>query len=178
MPLWQSSNLIIILCHQSFLLHCLSLNCWKLLPFLESILFFSYDFKNIEYLITLVKCLVRRASNYFYCFNGITVNLNEQRNRGNMSDGHNLIYARCYSSLSTNHDHVGMPHQALIQTFYASNSWALPLFVKIMQSFILMQNTQKRDRIACGEIFGFLLKKHTHFCQYWKLPKLSRIESV
>ena len=54
MPLWQSNNLGIILCHQSFLLHCLSLTCWKLLPFLESILFFSYDFKNTEHLITLV----------------------------------------------------------------------------------------------------------------------------
>ena len=54
MPLWQSNNLVIILCHQSFLLHCLSLTCWKLLPFLESIWFFSYDFKNIEHLITLV----------------------------------------------------------------------------------------------------------------------------
>ena len=53
-PLWQSNNLVIILCHQSFLLHCLSLTCWKLLPFLESIWFFSYDFKNIEHLITLV----------------------------------------------------------------------------------------------------------------------------
>ena len=52
--LWQSNNLVIILCHQSFLLHCLSLTCWKLLPFLESIWFFSYDFKNIEHLITLV----------------------------------------------------------------------------------------------------------------------------
>ena len=54
MPLWQSSNLVIILCHQSFLLHCLSLTCWKLLPFLESILFFSYDFKSIKHLITSV----------------------------------------------------------------------------------------------------------------------------
>ena len=54
MPLWQSDNLIIILCHQSFLLYCLALTCWKLLPFLESILFFSYDFKNIEHLTTLV----------------------------------------------------------------------------------------------------------------------------
>ena len=53
-PVWQSNNLGIILCHQSFLLHCLSLTCWKLLPFLESIWFFSYDFKNIEHLITLV----------------------------------------------------------------------------------------------------------------------------
>ena len=54
MPLWQSNNLVIILCHQNFLLYCLSLTCWKLLPFLESILFFSYDFKNTEHLITLV----------------------------------------------------------------------------------------------------------------------------
>ena len=54
MPLWQSNNLVIILCHQSFLLHCLSLTCWNLLPFLKIIGFFSYDFKNIEHLITLV----------------------------------------------------------------------------------------------------------------------------
>ena len=37
MSLWQSNNLGIILCYQSFLLHCLSLTCWSLLPFLESI---------------------------------------------------------------------------------------------------------------------------------------------
>ena len=54
MPLWQSTNLVLILCPQSFLLHCLFLKSWKLLPFLESILFFSYDFKNIEHLITFV----------------------------------------------------------------------------------------------------------------------------
>ena len=54
MSLWQSNNLDIILRYQSFLLHCLSLTCWSLLPFLESIWFFSYDFKNKEHLITLV----------------------------------------------------------------------------------------------------------------------------
>ena len=54
MPLWQSNNLDVILCYQSFLLHCHSLTCWNLLPFLESIWLFSYDFKNIEYLITSV----------------------------------------------------------------------------------------------------------------------------
>ena len=53
MSLWQSNNLGMILCHQSFLLHCLSLICWKLLPFLESIWLLSYDFKNTEHLITL-----------------------------------------------------------------------------------------------------------------------------
>ena len=52
MPLWQSNNLWIILCHQSFLLHCLSLTCWKLISFLESI--FSYSFGNIKHFITLV----------------------------------------------------------------------------------------------------------------------------
>ena len=34
-----------------------------------------------------------RASNYFYCFNGITVNLTEERDRGNMSHGLNLVDA-------------------------------------------------------------------------------------
>ena len=54
MPLWQSNNLAIILCHQSFLLHCLSLTCWKLISFLESIYFFSYGFGNMVHFITLV----------------------------------------------------------------------------------------------------------------------------
>ena len=53
MPFWQSINLGIILGYQSFLLHCLSLTCWKLLPFLESIWFYSCNFKNraFDYLI-------------------------------------------------------------------------------------------------------------------------------
>ena len=54
MSLWQSNNLGMILCHQSFLLHRLSLTCWKLLLFLEGIWLFSYDFKSTEHLITLV----------------------------------------------------------------------------------------------------------------------------
>ena len=36
-------------------------------------------------------------------------------------------------------------YQALIQTFYASSSHTLSPFMKIMQSSIFMQNTQKRD---------------------------------
>ena len=39
----------------------------------------------------------------------------------------------------------------------------LPPFVKIMQNFILMQNTQKRDSIGCDEIFGTLLFKKKPF---------------
>ena len=114
MPLWQSNNLIIILCHQSFLLHCLALTCRKLLPFLESILLFSYDFKNIEHLITLVNSnAASKEPLIIFCyFNGITVNLTEERDHGNISNGLNLVYARCYSNLSTNH--AGMLHQALI----------------------------------------------------------------
>ena len=42
--LWQPKDLNTIICHQSFLVHCLLLNCWKLLAFLESMLFFFYDF--------------------------------------------------------------------------------------------------------------------------------------
>ena len=73
MPLWRSNNLGMILCHQSSLLHCLSLTCWKLLPFLENTWLFSYDFKNTEHLITLgnlnaasrellfFKCCIKRA---------------------------------------------------------------------------------------------------------------------
>ena len=49
-----SNNLGIILCYQSFLLHCLSLTSRKLIPFLESIWFFSYDFKKLEHLFIFV----------------------------------------------------------------------------------------------------------------------------
>ena len=54
-----------------------------------------------------------------------------------------------------------MMEQVLIQNFYASGSRRLSPFVKIMQSFILLQNTEKRDWIGGGEIFGAL------FSQKW-----------
>ena len=72
MPLWQSNNLGIILCHKSFLLHFRSLTRWKLLPSLENIWLFSYDRNKILY-FTQFKWLVTRVYNYFYCFIGITV---------------------------------------------------------------------------------------------------------
>ena len=62
MPLWQSSNLDMILCHQSFPLHCLFLTCWKLLPFLENIWFFSY--KNTEPLIIFIALMVSPSINW------------------------------------------------------------------------------------------------------------------
>ena len=99
MPLWQFNNLGIILCHQSFLLHCLSLTCWKHIFFLESIYFFSYGFENLEHL-SQFKCCAKRVSNCFYCFNGITVNQLKSMTLA-MSNRLNLIYARCYSSLRT-----------------------------------------------------------------------------
>ena len=37
MPFFLSNYLSTILCRQSFLLHCFSLTCWKLLPFFGSI---------------------------------------------------------------------------------------------------------------------------------------------
>ena len=75
MPLWQANNLGMILCHQSFLLNCLSLTCWKLLPFLESIWFYRMILKTQSiYYFSQFKYCVKRASNYFYCFDGITVN--------------------------------------------------------------------------------------------------------
>ena len=40
-----------------------------------------------------------------------------------------------------------------MQTFYASRNQMLPPLVKIMQSFILMQHTKKRDWIGGHEIF-------------------------
>ena len=68
MPFWQSNNLGIILCYQGFLLHCNSLNCWKLISFLESIWFFLMIFKTrvFDYFSQFI-CCVKRASNYFCC---------------------------------------------------------------------------------------------------------------
>ena len=111
-------------------------------PFLfgEYFIFFPMILKT-EYLITLVNsnAASREPLIIFCCFNGISVNLTEEHDHGNMSNGLNLVYACCYSSLSTNH--IEMSHQAQIYTFYASNSWVLLPFWKIMQNFILMQNT-------------------------------------
>ena len=76
MPLWQSNKLGILLCRQSFLLHFLSLTCWKLISFLVSIWFFFLWFwkhRAFDY-FSQFKCCVKKASIYFYYFNGITVN--------------------------------------------------------------------------------------------------------
>ena len=57
--------------------------------------------------------------------------------------------------------------------FYASNSRMLLSFVKIMQSFILMQNIWKRDWKKGGENFGsiFFQKK----CQFWPILPAAQI---
>ena len=55
----------------------------------------------------------------------------------------------------------------LIQTFHVPGNWKLPPFMKIMQSFILMQTTQKRNSIEGGEIFAAILFK--------KVPLLANI---
>ena len=47
----------------------------------------------------------------FCCLNSISVNVTEERDRGNMSNGLNLVYARCYSSLNTKY--VEMPSSGL-----------------------------------------------------------------
>ena len=78
----------------------------------EYFIFFSYDFKNRTFdYFSQLKCFVKRASDYFCCFNGITVNLTEEHDRDNMSNGLSLVFACCYSSLSSNY--LRMPHQAL-----------------------------------------------------------------
>ena len=58
---------------------------------------------------------------------------------------------------------------------FASGSQVLPAFGKIMQSFILIQNTLKSDWIGDGEIFSALfLKKVPFFGKYQMLPQFSR----
>ena len=81
-------------------------------PFWRVFYFFPMIFKTAFDYFPQFKCCVKRASNYFCCINGISVNITEERDRGNLSNGLNLVYAHCYSSFSTNH--VRMPHQVLI----------------------------------------------------------------
>ena len=64
-----------------------------------------------EHLITLVNSN-SSLREPLLIFVALTVNLSEERDGGNISNGLNLVYVRCYSGLTTNH--VGMPHQALI----------------------------------------------------------------
>ena len=49
MCLWQSNDLSTMLCHQSFLVQCLFSTYWEVLPFVESIWYFTI----IKYLISL-----------------------------------------------------------------------------------------------------------------------------
>ena len=140
MPLWQSNNLGIILCHQSFLLHCLSLTCWKLLPFLESIWFFSYDFKNIEHLITLVNSNAA-SREPLIIFIALMVSPSTNWRAWTMAicqmDSISFMQAATPVLAPTMLDAPSCPNLDL----FASNNRALRPFVKIIQSFILMQNT-------------------------------------
>ena len=49
--------------------------------------------------------------------------------------------------------------QALIKTFFVFNNQMLNPFAKIMQSFIMIQNTKKRDWIGGGKILVALFFK-------------------
>ena len=77
---WETTQLSKMLCDDAHLTvqqfeHNISLICWKLVPFLESIWFFSYDFKDRAFhYVSQFKSCVKRTSNSFYCFNGITFN--------------------------------------------------------------------------------------------------------
>ena len=66
MSLWQSNDLIIMLCYQSFLVQCLLSTYWKLFPFLESIWFFSVilNHRVFDKFIQFKSC-VKSASHYF-----------------------------------------------------------------------------------------------------------------
>ena len=126
--------------------------------------------------------MLRQESLYFCCFNGISVNLTEERDRGNMSNGLSLVYARWYSNLSTNH--VGMPHQALIYTFYVSNTLVLSPFREYYAKLYFDAKHLEKglNRVWWDFWFPFFQKKTKqkektkHFGQYWKLPKFSRLD--
>ena len=65
MPIWYSKNLGKILCHQSFLLHCLSLTYWKLLPVLiwfEYLIFFPMILKTWSIWLLYSSQMLRQES--------------------------------------------------------------------------------------------------------------------
>ena len=142
-PLWQSNNLGIILCHQSFLLHCLYLTCQKLLPFLKSIWFFSYDFKNIKHLITLVNSFaVSRETLIIFIALMVSPSTNWRA-----WPWQYVKWTRsrlCTLLLQSWHQPCWAPHQGLIKIFYASNRQALHPFLKIMQSLFWCKTLTER----------------------------------
>ena len=87
-------------------------------------LIFSHDIKEIQHLITLVNsnAASRELAIIFIAYHR---QLTEEPDRSNMSNGLNLVYARCYSSLSTKH--VGCPSDPNLDLFWVQQSSAAPI---------------------------------------------------
>ena len=176
MPLWQSNNLGIILCHQSFLLHCLSLTCWKLLPFLESILFFSYDFKNTEHLITLVNSNAA-SREPLIIFIALMVSPSTNWRAWTMAicqmDSISFMQAATPVLAPTMLDAPSGPNLDLL---CVQQSGAAPFCENYAKLYFDTKHSEKGLNRGWWN-FGFpFFKKNAHFGQYWKLPKFSRLD--
>ena len=62
--------------------------------------------------------------------------------------------------------------QALIWTFFEFDNWTLPPFAKIMQGFVLMQNTYKRAWIGLMKFLVPFFKK----VSFWPILNVAEIK--
>ena len=179
MSLWQSNTFGMVLCHQSFLLHYLSLNCWRLFPFSESIWFFFLWFKKhriVDYFSKL-KCCVKSACN---CFIVLRVSPSINSRARPWQYELNLLYARCCPRLRTNH--VGCPPSVPNQDLLCVQQWGTVPFCENYAKFFFDAKHLEKELNRGWWNFWFPLfkkkKKNSHFGQYWKLPKFSRLDPV
>ena len=83
-----------------------------------------------------------------------------------MNQTHSKASPLLYNNSVFYNFNFGTSFQALIETFYVSGNRTLPPLLKIMQSFILVQNTLKNNLIHGGEIFGAPFSRE---CPFWPI---------
>ena len=90
MSLWQSNDLSIMLCQQSFLVLCLLSIYWRLLHFLESIWFSFLRILNNRVFDKFIefKRLRQGCLSFFLLLIWFHRQLTKERDPGNMSNGH------------------------------------------------------------------------------------------
>ena len=100
MSLWQPNDLSTMLCRKSFLVQCLLSTCWKLYHFLESVWFFFYDFHTMVYLMSLCNWKATRVPVIIFIALMASPMLTEERDHGNVSNGHITHSRLCVSPIS------------------------------------------------------------------------------
>ena len=111
----------------------------------------------------------------FCCLNSISVNVTEERDRGNMSNGLNLVYARCYSSLNTKY--VEMPSSGLnLYLLCVQQSGAAPFCENYAKLYFDAKHLEKGLNRKWWNLRFPFFEKNAYFDHYWKLPKFSRLD--